>query len=95
MQVNGIELLGEDMSDEAVVRFLRQHPGASLDEAPYHASGPYNLNVRAQHLRVLGDLLDDTAVTRAAATATLHLMRNSKAGASRAAHNPVLVGAAL
>jgi hypothetical protein len=95
VQANGIELLGEDISDEAVVRFLRQHPGASLDEAPYQAAGPYNLNVRARNLQVLAGLLDDTAVTRAAATAALHLMRHRKAGASKYAHNPMLVRAAL
>ncbi|MDV8003053.1 hypothetical protein [Rhodococcus sp. IEGM 1408] len=95
VQVNGIELLGDDMTDEAVIRFLRQHPGSSLDEAPYQAAGPYNLNVRASNLQVLAALLDDTAVTRAAATAALHLMRHSKAGAGRNAHNPVLVRAAL
>lgn len=95
VQVNSLELLGEDSTDEAVVRFLRQHPGASLEEAPYQAAGPYNLNLHARDLHVFADLLDDTAVTRAAASASLHLMRHSKTGANRNAHNPVLVRAAL
>lgn len=95
VQVNGIELLGEDTADEAVVRFLRQHPGTQLDQSPYQASGPYNLNIRAANMHVLNELLDDTTVTRAAATAALHLMRHSKAGANRSAHNPVLVNTVL
>src|SRR5699024_1618433 len=52
VQVNSLELLGEDSTDEAVVRFLRQHPGASLEEAPYQAAGPYNLNLHARDLHV-------------------------------------------
>ena len=80
VQVNGVELFGDGMSDKSIVRFLRQHPGVIIDEAPYQASGPFNYNVIAENLDLLDELLDDAAVTRAAATAALHLMRKSKVG---------------
>ncbi len=53
VQVNGVELLGEEMSDTALVRFMRQHPGVSVTEAPYQASGPFNLLVWAPNLQSL------------------------------------------
>lgn len=81
--VNGVELLGEGNDDVAVARFMRQHPGAYLDDAPYRDAGAFNLNVRAPSLDVLADLLDDTAVTRAAATAAMHLMRARKVERTR------------
>ncbi|MGB3698800.1 MAG: GIY-YIG nuclease family protein [Gordonia sp. (in: high G+C Gram-positive bacteria)] len=95
VMVNGVELLGEDAGDEAVVRFLRQHPGAILDDAPYRDTGAFNLNVRAPNLEVLADLLDDTAVTRAAATAAMHLMRARKVGKNRDSHNAVLASSIM
>lgn len=95
LQVNGTELLGEDQTDDAVVRFLRQHPGVTLSEARYQAAGPYNLVANAVNLNALADLLDDAAVTRAGASAALHLMRASKSGAAKSAHNPVLVDAVV
>ncbi|MFT4126789.1 MAG: GIY-YIG nuclease family protein [Gordonia sp. (in: high G+C Gram-positive bacteria)] len=95
VMVNGVELFGEDMADTAITRFLRRHPGVYLDEATYQAAGPFNYNVRAKALDQLIELLDDTAVTRAAATAALHLMRKSKVGAIKNSHNPVLVDAAF
>lgn len=95
LHVNGIELLGEDMSDDALVRFMRQHPGVSVTQSCYQAAGPFNLMLWAPDLESLRDLLDDTAVTRAAATAALHLMRKSATGRNRESHNPVLVNAIL
>ena len=93
VQVNGVELFGDGMSDKSIVRFLRQHPGVIIDEAPYQASGPFNYNVIAENLDLLDELLDDVAVTRAAATAALHLMRKSKVGNIKNSHNPILVRA--
>lgn len=95
LHVNGIELLGEDMSDDALVRFMRQHPGVSVTQSPYQAAGPFNLMLWAPDLESVADLLDDTAVTRAAATAALHLMRKAKPGKNKESHNPVLVNAIL
>ena len=48
VQVNGVELFGDGMSDKSIVRFLRQHPGVIIDEAPYQTSGPFNYNVIAE-----------------------------------------------
>lgn len=90
VMVNGVELLGEGNDDVAVARFMRQHPGAYLDDAPYRDAGAFNLNVRAPSLDVLADLLDDTAVTRAAATAAMHLMRARKVGKNKETHNAIL-----
>ncbi|MDF3284548.1 hypothetical protein [Gordonia sp. N1V] len=95
LHVNGIELLGADMSDDALVRFMRQHPGVSVTQSPYQAAGPFNLMLWAPDLESVDDLLDDTVVTRAAATAALHLMRKSKVGNIKNSHNPVLVNAIL
>lgn len=95
LHVNGIELLGEEMRDDALVRFMRQHPGVSVMQSPYQAAGPFNLMLWAPDLESVRDLLDDTAVTRAAATAALHLMRKSKTGRNRESHNPVLVNSIL
>ncbi|OCH81141.1 GIY-YIG nuclease family protein [Gordonia sp. UCD-TK1] len=95
LHVNGIELLGEDMSDDALVRFMRQHPGVSVTQSAYQAAGPFNLMLWAPDLESVADLLDDTAVTRAAATAALHLMRKASPGKIRESHNPVLVNAIL
>lgn len=95
VQANSVELFGDDHSDRPLVRFLRQHPGVDVWAAKYQAAGPFNVNIEAPDVRSLADLLDDTAVTRAAATAALHLMRKSKTGAIRSAHNPVLVNAIL
>ena len=89
VQVNGVELFGDGMSDKSIVRFLRQHPGVIIDEAPYQASGPFNYNVIAENLDLLDELLDDAAVTRAAATAALHLMRKSKVGNIKNSYNPI------
>ncbi|WP_270485306.1 hypothetical protein, partial [Gordonia jacobaea] len=49
----------------------------------------------APDLTSIDDLLDDTAVTRAAATAALHLMKKGKMGKNKNSHNPVLVNAIL
>ena len=95
LHVNGIELLGEDGSDDALVRFMRQHPGVSVTQSPYQAAGPFNVMLWAPDLESVRDLLDDTAVTRAAATAALHLMRKSTTGRNRESHNPILVNAIL
>ncbi len=95
VQVNGVELLGEEMSDTALVRFMRQHPGVSVTEAPYQASGPFNLLVWAPNLQSLVDLFQDATFLRSAATAAIHLMRASRAGNMRTAHNPILVDAIL
>ncbi|WP_157211652.1 GIY-YIG nuclease family protein [Gordonia paraffinivorans] len=95
VQVNGVELLGEEMSDTALVRFMRQHPGVSVTEAPYQASGPFNLLVWAPNLQSLVDLFQDATFLRSAATAAIHLMRASRAGNIRTAHNPILVDAIL
>ena len=39
LHVNGAELLGEEMSDDALVRFMRQHPGVHVTESNYQAAG--------------------------------------------------------
>lgn len=95
LHVNGVELLGEEMSDDALVRFMRQHPGVHVTESNYQAAGPFNLMVWAPDLSSVADLLDDTAVTRAAATAALHLMRKGGVGNIKNSHNPVLINAVL
>ncbi|GAC49572.1 hypothetical protein GOACH_15_00640 [Gordonia aichiensis NBRC 108223] len=83
LHVNGIGLLDDHMSDDALVRFMRQHPGVSVTQSPYQAAGPFNLMLWAPDLESVADLLDDTAVTRAAAIAALHLMRKAKPGKNR------------
>lgn len=74
---------------------MRQHPGVSVTQSPYQAAGPFNLMLWAPDLESVADLLDDTAVTRAAATAALHLMRKALPGKNKESHNPVLVNAIL
>lgn len=95
LHVNGVELLGEEMADDALVRFMRQHPGVHVTESNYQAAGPFNLMLWAPDLSSVADLLDDTAVTRAAATAALHLMRKGGVGNIKNSHNPILVDEVL
>ncbi|WP_152930078.1 GIY-YIG nuclease family protein [Gordonia sp. w5E2] len=95
LHVNGVELLGESMSDDALIRFMRQHPGVCVTETDFQEAGPFNLMLWAPDLTSIDDLLDDTAVTRAAATAALHLMKKGKMGKNKNSHNPVLVNAIL
>lgn len=59
------------------------------------AAGPYSLNLRARGLHIFADLLGNTAVTRAAASAALHLMRHSKTGANRDVNRTGLVGVSI
>ncbi|MFI8772641.1 GIY-YIG nuclease family protein [Gordonia sp. NPDC062954] len=95
MQVNGTALFGDTDPDTAYVQFKRQHPGVEIRAADYHDSGPDNLNIDFPNLRVLTRLLEDQNVTRAAATATLLLMRVRRAPRTRqSTHCPELVTAA-
>lgn len=90
LEVNVVDLLGEDPSEADLIRFRRQHPGTDVSPVPYRGGGEFTAVVRAANLDVLADLLDDTAVTRAAATAALNGMRAASVGKERDAHNPVL-----
>lgn len=97
VQVSATELLGgPDDEPDAAIRFCRNHPGVEVTGATYKDAGPDNLLLRAPSIRALAQLLDDTTVTRAAATAALNLMRVRKSGTKRKeSHNPYLAGMAL
>lgn len=97
VQVSATELWGEPGEDDtAVGRFYRNHPGVEVSAADYKDSGPDNVVLHAPSIKSLALLLDDTTVTRAAATAALNLMRVRKSGDKRKeSHNPHLAGVAL
>ncbi|MGV9671690.1 GIY-YIG nuclease family protein [Gordonia sp. NPDC003504] len=95
LQVNGSALFGDLDPDTAYIRLKRQHPGIDISPANYHDSGPDNLNIDFPNLAALVRLLNDPHITRAAATATLLLMRVRKAPTTRQiTHCPELVTAA-
>ncbi|MGV9824620.1 MULTISPECIES: hypothetical protein [unclassified Gordonia (in: high G+C Gram-positive bacteria)] len=92
LQANEIEAQVAD--DFGVVRLLRHHPGAALSPADYSEFGPGTVTVHGESLDALERLLDDTRITRAAATSALRLCRLGPS-AQRVAHNPYIVERAL
>ncbi len=95
VQVADVELFGEDETLASYLSVIRRHPGCYDTEAGYAQSGPANSVLHATDLDALERLLDDTAVTRAAATAALNIMNKGATGKTRESHNPYLVDAAL
>ena len=94
VHVNDLELFAGGVTDRNYVEFLRRHPGVYDTTADYRQAGPWNALLWAVDLDALERLLDDTAVTRAAATAALHIMRKgSTPGSISNAHCPQLVTA--
>lgn len=91
IQVNEAELFP---TDHAVWAFFRRHPTARLSDAAYEESGPGQLLLRVDTLDALELLLDDVAVTRAAATTALHIMRKGPC-MQRKVHCPQLAGGAF
>lgn len=91
IQVNEAELFP---TEGAAMWFLRRHPTVRLSDAVYQESGPGQLWLHADTLDALERLLDDVAVTRAAATTALHIMRKGPC-MQRKVHCPQLVAAAL
>lgn len=91
IQVNADELFP---TDQSVWAFLRRHPTAQWSPAVYEESGPGQLVLRVDTLDALERLLDDVAVTRAAATTALNIMRKGPC-MQRKVHCPQLVGGAF
>ncbi|NMM91060.1 hypothetical protein B2J88_43265 [Rhodococcus sp. SRB_17] len=91
IQVNADELFP---TDQSVWEFLRRHPTAQWSPAVYEESGPGQLLLRVDTLDALERLLDDVAVTRAAATTALNIMRKGPC-MQRKVHCPQLVGGAF
>ena len=91
IQVNEAELFP---TDTAGWLFLRRHPTVRMADADYQESGPGQLFLYADTLDALERLLDDVAVTRAAATTALHNMRKGPC-MQRKVHCPQLAGAAF
>lgn len=92
IQVNDAELFSAGPPSE--LAFLRRHPHATLRAAHYEESGPGQSTIFAHSLAQLYRLLDDVAVTRAAATTALNIMRKRPSMHQRS-HCPQLVAAAL
>ena len=96
VHVNDLELFAGGATDSNYVEFLRRHPGVYDTPADYRQAGPWNTLLRAVDLDALERLLDDTTVTRAAATAALHIMRKGKTPTTISdAHCPQLVTASV
>lgn len=92
IQVNDAELFSAGAASE--LAFLRRHPHATLHAAHYEESGPGQTIIFAHSLPQLQRLMDDVAVTRAAATTALNIMRKGPS-MHRRSHCPQLVAAAL
>ncbi|MDI6628660.1 MAG: hypothetical protein QME72_13175 [Rhodococcus sp. (in: high G+C Gram-positive bacteria)] len=92
IQVNGAELFSADAPGE--LAFLRHHPTPLCMPRTMNQSGPGESTVFAHSLAQLHRLLDDVAVTRAAATTALNIMRKGPS-MHRRSHCPRLVAAAL
>lgn len=95
LQVADLDLFGEDETLRSYLSVVRRHPGTFDTAADYIQSGPGNTVLHAIDLDGLERLLDDTAVTRAAATAALNIMNKRGVGRVKDSHNPHLVDAAL
>jgi hypothetical protein len=96
VHVNDLELFAGGVTESGYVEFLRRHPGVYDTTADYRQAGPWNTLLWAVDLDTLERLLDDTSVTRAAATAALHIIRKGKTPASiNNAHCPQLVTASV
>lgn len=94
IQVNGTEFFGDTDAATGYLRLKRQHPGCEIVPADYHDSGPDNVLIDFPNLNALERLLSDDRVTRAAATASLLLMRVRRSPSTRQqTHCPALVGA--
>lgn len=91
IQVNEAELFP---TAAAVREFFRRHPTTVWSDVEYQESGPGQLFLYAETLGALERLLDDVAVTRAAATTALDIMRKGPC-MQRKVHCPQLAGAAL
>ncbi|PBC36310.1 hypothetical protein CJ179_45535 [Rhodococcus sp. ACS1] len=91
IQVNDAELFPTEFSE---VAFFRRHPSIRIGEADYQESGPGQSFLHAYSLDDLERLLDDVAVTRAAATTALHIMRKRPC-MHRKVHSPQLTEAAF
>lgn len=92
IQVNDAELFSAGAASE--LAFRRRHPHATLHAAHYEESGPGQTTIFAHSIAQLRRLLDDVAVTRAAATTALNIMRKGPS-MHRRSHCPQLVAAAL
>ncbi|WP_287001669.1 MULTISPECIES: GIY-YIG nuclease family protein [Gordonia] len=92
VQVNEIE--ADFVSGLGLVRLLRHHPEVAISPADYSEFGPGTATLHADSLDALERLLDDTRITRAAATSALRLCRLGPS-TQRAVHNPYLVERAL
>ncbi|MGF0310276.1 GIY-YIG nuclease family protein [Rhodococcus sp. IEGM1428] len=92
IQVNDAELFSVGPPSE--LAFIRRHPHATLHAAHYEESGPGQSTIFAHSLAQLHRLLDDVAVTRAAATTALNIMRKGPS-MHRRSHCPQLVAAAF
>lgn len=90
--VDGTELIG-DPPDPTDASYLRMHhPRIRQVPVAHHSGRSGSLLLRSDDPEALTRLLDDTAVTRAAATAALHLMRGRPAPPTRrSVHSPRLV----
>ncbi|MDV6267759.1 GIY-YIG nuclease family protein [Rhodococcus globerulus] len=91
IQVNADELFP---TDDSVWAFFRRHPTVQLSPAVYEESGPGQLLLCVDTLDALERLLDDVAVTRAAATTALNIMRKGPC-MQRKVHCPQLAGGAF
>ncbi|MBC2639087.1 MULTISPECIES: GIY-YIG nuclease family protein [unclassified Rhodococcus (in: high G+C Gram-positive bacteria)] len=91
IQVNDAELFPTEFSE---IAFLRRHPSIRIGEADYQESGPGQSFLYAYSLDDIERLLDDVAVTRAAATTALHIMRKGPC-MQRKVHSPQLTEAAF
>lgn len=90
--VNEVELgIDTELGD---MRLARQHPGVKIDSEAHPTFGPGVVLLHAPDLDALEALLDDTRVTRAAATVALRMCRVGPS-TQRSAHNPYLVDAAM
>lgn len=92
VQVNEIE--AELTTGFGLVRLLRHHPDVAISPADYSEFGPGTITLHADSLDAIERLLDDTRITRAAATSALRLCRLGPS-TQRAVHNPYLVERAL
>lgn len=90
--IDGTELIGDPPQATDASYLRMHHPTIEQVQVAHHSGRSGSLLLRGDDPAALARLIDDTAITRAAATAALHVMRGRPAPPTRrSVHSPLLV----
>ncbi|WP_066910292.1 hypothetical protein [Millisia brevis] len=90
--IDGTELIGDPPRTTDASYLRMHHPTVEQAPVAHHSGRSGSLLLRSDDPAALARLIDDTAITRAAATAALYLMRGRPAPPTRrSVHSPRLV----